>query len=646
LRVLMGYEGIRLFVERAQAVQNSFELTASNAQAVARVCSQLDGIPLAIELTAARVRAMTVEQIAARLHNHSVLMTGGSRTALPRQQTLRATVDWSYALLSEPERLLLRRLAAFAGGWSLEACEEICSGDGLEAGQLVDLLTSLVDKSLVAFEERDPETGGRYRLLEIVRQYAAERLQASGETECIKARHRNWLVALAEAAEPWLTGSEQPAWLRRLETEHDNLRATLAWDGAEALGAASDLRLAGTLCRFWSVRGHISEGREHLGRVLAQKAAQERTTARAKALNGAGTLAYSQADYVSARGLIEESLSIHRELGDRSGVSGSLHSLGNLAYDQGDYASARAQYEEGLRIRRELRDTMGIAWSLSSLGNLAHPQGEYTAAREFYEESLCLFRQLGDRQGTARSLSCLGYVALDQGEYDAARSLFEESQTLFRELEDRGGIAWSHCCLGYAAFEHGAYDAARIHLEEGLGLFRELGDRRGVAWSLNSLGNVAYQECDYAAARAMHEESLLIRRELGDRQGMAWSLHSLGNAAHPLGASAAARAMLAESLSLFRELRDRKGVADSLGALTAVMLAQAEVSKAVRLWGAVHALRESIGAPLSPRVREKQDREIAQARLALGADGFAAAWEEGRGLTWEQAVSYALGAEG
>jgi tetratricopeptide (TPR) repeat protein len=566
---------------------------------------------------------------------------GGSRTALPRQQTLSATLDWSYALLNEPERRLLQNLSVFAGGWSLEACEEVCSE--IQNEEIPDLLTSLVDKSLVVFEERDLDTGGRYRLLEIVRQYAAERLQARGDTDRVMARHRNWLATLAEEAEPRLTGAEQPVWLRRLETEHDNLRASLAWEGAEAQEAASDLRLVGTLYRFWYIRGHISEGREHLGRALKQTAAEARTLERAKALNGAGALAYNQADYAAARALNEESLGIRRELGDRGGIASVLNSLGNVAYDQGDYAAACALHEESLAIRRELGDSEGMAWSLNSLGNIAHPRGEYAAARAFYEESLGLFRVLGQRQGMGRSLSCLGYVALDQGDNDRARTLFEEGLDLFTELGDRGGIAWSHCCLGYAAFDRGEYAAARDQLEEGLSLFRQLGDRRGIAWALNSLGNVADAEGDYASARERHEQSLSIRRELGDRQGIAWSLHSLGNAAHLLGASAAARAMLEESLSLFRELGDRKGVVDSLGGLIAVMLAQAEVPKAVRLWGAAHALRESIGAPLSPLGQEKQDRQIAQARLGLGSEAFAAAWEQGRGLPWQQAVLYALG---
>ena len=227
LRVVMSYESVQLFVERAQARQKSFVLNDRNARAVAQVCRQLDGIPLAIELAAARVKAITVEQIVSHLDNHLGLLTVGNRTAQSRQQTLRATLDWSYALLSEPERSLLKRLSVFADGWVLEAAEQVCVGEDIEEGHVLNLLTSLVDKSLVLFEEREP-AGGRYRLLEMVRQYAAEGLLSSGEATLVKTRHRDWFVALAEEVEPHLKGAEQGDWLRRLEWEYDNLRAALA----------------------------------------------------------------------------------------------------------------------------------------------------------------------------------------------------------------------------------------------------------------------------------------------------------------------------------------------------------------------------------------------------------------------------------
>lgn len=640
LRVLMRYESVQLFVERAQAVQPGFVLTEDNAQAVAQVCCRLEGIPLAIELAAGRARALTVSQIAMRLENYLGLLTGGSRTALSRQQTLRATLDWSYALLTESERGLLHRVSVFAGGWTPAAAEHVCGGNGIETWEVPLVLRSLVDKSLVVMEQQERGASARFRLLEMVRQYAVEHLHASGMADVIMARRRDWLVALAEEAEPQLNGFEQESWLHRLEMDHDNLRAALMWDGGEA--AATDLRLAGALHRFWYMRGYWSEGRQHLSRVLRQESAQPRTAARAKALDAAGSLAYSQGDYSSARSLHEESLSIRREMRDRQGIAWSLNCLGKVAYDQGDYTAARALHEESLSIRRDLGDRPGIAWSLNSLGNIAHPRGEYEAARRMYEESLSLFKELGDRQGIARSFSCLGYVAYDRGDYTSARSLHEESLSLFKELGDKGGIAWACCCLGYMTHEQGEYASARALLADGLELFKELGDRRGVAWSLNSLGNVAHLLEEYEAARGLHEESLSIRRELGDRQGIAWSLNCLGNVAYDHGDYASARSLHEESLGFFRELQDMKGVSACLEGLAAVLAAQARVSTAVGLRGAAATLRTMIGAPLPANVQQKYDRIMEQARAAIGEEAFAVAWAEGCARTWERGVVIAL----
>jgi predicted ATPase/DNA-binding SARP family transcriptional activator/uncharacterized protein HemY len=643
VRVLAGYESVQLFVDRARAVNNTFALTEANASVVAQICAQVEGIPLAIELAAARVKAMTVEQIAARLdahHQHHLLrlLTSGSRAALSRQQNLRATLDWSFDLLNPMEKALLCRLSIFSGGWTLEAAEQVCSGEGnsidIESWQILDLLTSLVDKSLVVFEGHEEGTSGRFRLLEMVRQYGAEKLEGSGDIAVLKARHRHWLVTLVEEAEPHLVGADQAVWLRRLDREHDNLRAALSEEDVETA-----LRLVGALYRFWHIRGYIGEGREHLTRVLDQDVAQARTAVRAKVLNGLGTLTYSQGDYAAARTWHEESLSIRRELGDRQGIAASLNNLGNVAYDQGDYDGAQSLHEESLSIRRELGDREGMAWSLNSLGNIAHPQGRYAWARSLYEESLGLFKEIGDRQGIARTLCCLAYVMLDQGDYMLARLQFEESLSVFREVENPGGTAWSLCCLGYLACEQEDNSSAQMFLEEGVQLFKELGDRRGVAWGINSLGNVAHRQGQYAVAQSLHEESLRIRRELGDRQGTAWSLLCLGNVMHPQGEHATARALVEEGLNLFKELEDKKGVAESLNGLADVLLAQGRARTAVQIWAAVRTLRESIGAPLSPYSRKRHERQVAEVRRAMGETDFLAAWEEGQTIPWEQAVA-------
>ncbi|MBC7804569.1 MAG: tetratricopeptide repeat protein [Akkermansiaceae bacterium] len=649
-QVVSGYAGVQLFVERAQAVRHDFALTGDNAASVALLCARLEGIPLALELAAARVKVLSVEQIATRVLDHFgslEFLTGGSRAASSRQQTLRGALDWSYNLLAEGERTLLWRLSVFSGGWDLDAAEAVAAGENIEPEEILDLLTSLVDKSLVIFESRDPAVEVRYRFLEMVRQYAAECLEASGEAPQVRGRHCGWYLALAEQAEPHLKGDSQDRWFRRLEAEHDNLRMALrggGTGGTEAREAQDSLRLAGALYRFWYVRGYWSEGREHLNRALGYPAASIRSRERARALHGAGALAYSQGEYAAARMLLEESLSIRRELGDKAGVACSLNTLGCVAYDQGQFDMAWALHEESLGIRRELEDREGIAESLSSLGNIAHPRGEYALARTLYEESCRLFRELGDRQGIGRSLSCIAYVVFDQSDGVQAQVLFEESCTYFQDLGDRGGLAWSTVCLGYLAFDRGEYGPAQTLLEEGLNLFRELGDRSGVAWSLNSLGNVAQNQGRFAVAWDLQSEGLRIRRELGDRQGTAWSLICLGAVSLSQRDTDSAHSLLAEGIRLFGELGDRKGIEESLKRLAQVLLARNELPSVVRLWGAAQAVRGRIGGTgAAPQASpDRHTQHVEQVRSALGAETFAALWEEGSVLTLNQAVEMAL----
>ncbi|MCW3051491.1 MAG: hypothetical protein JWN14_661, partial [Chthonomonadales bacterium] len=375
-RVLMGYESVQLFVERAQSIQKSFALTGENAPAVARICFQLEGIPLAIELAAARVKALTVEQIAARLDDHLNLLTGGSRTAMSRQQTLRATLDWSYALLSEWEQTVLRRLSVFSGGWTLEAAEAVCAGDGIPSRQVLDLLTVLVDRSLVAYEERDPETGGRYRLLEMVRQYALERLKASEEAAAVGERHSRWFLALAQEMDVHLTQADQGGGMRCLEREHSNLRSALDRCGTDA--AELGLQIAAALVRFWYISGRYSEGRKYLQQALGQERTQEVTALRAKALNGAGALAYRQGDYEATQTFYEESLRMRKQLGDLRWVAESLNNLANVAHFRGDYETVKASYQETLQIFTELGDRRNMAWSLNGLGTVTETLGDYT----------------------------------------------------------------------------------------------------------------------------------------------------------------------------------------------------------------------------------------------------------------------------
>jgi predicted ATPase/class 3 adenylate cyclase/Tfp pilus assembly protein PilF len=634
---VVAFEAVQLFVDRALLARADFAVDDRNAGAIASICSRLDGIPLALELAAARVRSLSAEAIDGKLNERFRLLTGGSRTALPRQQTLRSLIDWSYDLLNEPARRLLQRLSVFAGGWTLEAAERVCAGDGLDGDAILDLVISLAEKSLAAADTGDGAP--RYRMLETVRQYARERLHEAGDGEPLRRRHRDYFLELAEDANARLSGPEQAAWLRRLEVEHENLRAALEWSAVDD-DPAPGFRLCAAMQRFWSTRGHLNEGREWCARCLDRAGAGAPTHERAQALAGAGALAMEQGEYATARALLEAGLSIMRTLGDRRGTASSLASLGGIAREQGDYERARALYEESLAIRRESGDRSGIATSLNSLGLVARELGDYAAAKRLYEESLAIDRELGDRRSIAVSLNNLGLMACDLDEIATARVLLEESLAIRRELGDRRGIASSLNNLGDVAREQGDCATAARLLDESLSIRRELGDQRGIAISLCALGHVAFDLGDHARARTLYEQCHAIQRALGDRWGIASSLTYLGNLALEAADPPAARQCHEESLAIKRALGDRWGIAESLGGLASVALASARPLDAARLWGAAAQLREEIGAPMRAGERSRYDRQVAAARSAAGDDtAFNEAWQSGLAATLEHLVS-------
>lgn len=519
---LAQVEAIQLFVERARCHQSAFALTRENAPAVVELCRRLDGLPLAVELAAARMQVLTPQQITARLDDRFRLLTGGGPTAPARHQTLRAVVDWSYGLLDSPERALLDRLAVFSGGWSLEAAEAVGAGRPIERDDVLELLSRLVDRSWVVAETAE-DAALRYRMLETLRQYAWERLGERGETEASQNRHAGYFLDLAEQAEPALGRPEQAGWLARLEREHDNLRAALRW-ALEVGAGETPLRLAGALARFWELHGYLSEGQRWLDMALAQSGAAT-AEVRSKSLNGAG----------------------------------------NLAARRGEFAQANRLFQESLALRRQLGDTRGVAIALNNLGLVAREQGDYLAARACYDESLTLKREMGDQRGVAIALNNLGLVTRDLGDDAGAHALHHESLTRFQDLED----TW------------------------------------GIALALNNLGRVARVQGDFPGARALHLESLSLRRDLGDQLAITYSLDDLGRLA----------------------------------------LGEGDHKRAVRLFAAAAALREAIGAPLPPADREDYERSVSAARSALGDAAFAVAWADGRAMTPERTIAFALSSE-
>ena len=638
LEALTQFESVQLFVERGVHSQPRFALTEANATAVAHICHRLDGIPLAIELAAARVKVLTPDQIAARLDDRFRLLTGGSRTGLPHHQTLRAAMDWSYSLLSEEERTVLRRLAVFAGGFSFEAAEAICADGGVEVFAVLDLLTNLVDKSLVAAEGLNGDI--RYRLLETIRQYGLEKLRESGETPQVHRRHLQWYLDVAEAAEPELQGPDQIGWLNRLEMEHDNLRAALEWVKAEDGEPEAGLRLAGALHRFWAMRGHLSEGREWLEGILGRSPGE--SPARAKAIYGAGVLAFDRGDYAGAERLCEQSLTLYRERGDKLGVALSVDILARLRRDRGDYRRAITLLEDNLTLCRALNHTWLLARTLHILALTVRRQGDYERAKALLEESLTLWRRTGDKWGLARSLTSLGVLARLQGDYARAQALHEETMALSKELGDKRQLAEALLTLGTVAEDQGDFGRATALYEECLILSRESGYKLQGAVSLMNLGIVRHYQGDDAGAKELVEEAKALLVELGAKQQIGLCLMMLGTVAFVRGDAERAVAFYRESLTLYQALGDKRGMAELLECMASVGVTRKQAERAARLFGAAEALREATRAPLPMSDRPHYDRTLAALRGQLPEEAFAAAWAQGRAMALEDAVNEAM----
>src|SRR5918998_468874 len=444
---LPRYEATRLFLERAGAVRLAFALTEQNAPAVARICYRLDGIPLAIELAAARVKVLSVEEISSHLGDSFRLLAAGSRTAMPRQRTLHATMDWSHELLSQKERALFRRLSVFAGGFTLKAAESVCAGEDLERNEVLDLLSHLVDKSLVIMWE--DRTGTRYRLLETIRQYGKERLEEVGEAAHVRERHAGYYLAVAEEAEPALKGERQVPWLERLEREHENLRATMAWllDRGESEEAA---RVGWALWLFWGIRTHLAEGRRSMERALSARGSVAMSaSARAKALFVAGMMSNYQGDHLSAEPLVQESLRLFKELGDKLGTAYALSNAGYVALGRGRYQQAIAVIEDAADLFLEEGEKWGAAIELGFLAVAWRNQGDHERAKRLAERGLAISREIGERQATTSALYTLAILAQTEGEDERARDLFEEGLKLSAELGNEADVA--HCLEGLAS---------------------------------------------------------------------------------------------------------------------------------------------------------------------------------------------------
>jgi predicted ATPase len=614
LEQLAGMPAVELFTSRMQAIRPDFALTQENVRVVAEICAGLDGLPLALELAAARGRLFSPQALLERLRGASGptalrFLIDGPRDLLVHQQTLRGTIDWSYDLLDQHERALLMRLAVFVGGCTEEAAEAVAAELRIENEELkkdrdndtfsiVDGLMALADKSLLKYESGPDETP-RFIMLETIREYAYEQLEASGQADQARRRHAAYFLRLVEAAERELRGLRQEHWFARLEAEDNNIWATLEWLVDDDI--VSGLRLACSLQPFWHARGYLNEGRSWIEAALARcDGCGVSDSARARALCTAGFLAFHQGDLARTMTLSESSLALYRALGEQRGIADALHNLAGVAFMRNEYARARELFGECLALYRALEDRSEIAQMLKNLGLIAKDQGDFALATVFYHESLTIRRELGDKRGVAQSLFNLSVVAYWQGDYAGASELSEQGLAFYRELGDKMGAAYALDTLGMARCKQGAHELAMQLLEESLLMFRELGDQFGIALLLTDMGGVALARNHTEQAARLYSEALALSWTIGDKRRVAFCMEGLAMAAGPRCAPHAAR-----------------------------------------LFGAAEALRAAIGAPLPPSERADYQHGLAAA-CAGDPQAFAVALDAGKEMELERAVAYAL----
>jgi predicted ATPase/transcriptional regulator with XRE-family HTH domain len=616
------YEAVQLFVERAQAASPAFAVLSEDVPAIAQICHRLDGMPLAIELAAARIRVLSVPQIAARLEDCFRLLTAGTRTGLSRHRTLKATMDWSYELLSSPEQVLLGRLAVFAGGFSLEAAETVCGGVGLDEPRILDLLSGLLDKSLILRERQ--RGAARYRLLEPIRQYAAQVLARSGDLTSVRRQHHDWCLRLAEGAEAQLWTAEQRDWLARLETEHDNLRAALDWCTTAEGEAESGLRLARALWQFWLLRGYFSDGRHWLESLLT--VAPIRTPLRAGALVHACALAARQ-NLDEAAAMAEQAIVAYSELDDPRGCVQAMHIRGMVAWLQFDYPRACKLFEQA----RVVADGAGLSAEAAllthSLGVIRWWQGDYKGARVFMEASLRQTRILDDEPRVTSCFLNLGSMPMDDQAVGPTEMGTENSILLLREIGVRAVVGHILANLGSVARCEREYERAELLLEESRRVFRGIGDDFGIAQVIGQVGNLARVRGDYARARLLLEECLTLRQEIGESRGIGHALFNLGRLALAEGDQTQARALVEEGVAIMRAIHDKPATAWETLSLGYLALREGDYARARAVYTELVELYDAYGADRHGRalslaglgIVSKHEHDNARARASLEA---------------------------
>jgi predicted ATPase/DNA-binding CsgD family transcriptional regulator len=632
-KLLARYAAIDLFVQRVQMALPAFQLTDANAPVIAELCQHLDGLPLAIELAAPRIKLLSPQALLARLSQRFQVLIGGPYTAPVRQQTLQNAIQWSYDLLNDQEQRLFRRLSVFMGGWTLEAAEAVCAGEG---ESILGGMASLLDKSLLLRIELDGEEP-RLLMLMTMREYGLDRLREGEEMEQAQRAHAAYFLALAEEAESHLKGADQQSWLAALEREQENLREALRCFMAYEEGELA-LRLCAALWRFWLTLGYLGEGRRWLETVLSLPFAQTRIGARARALRGAGKLIAELGDAETARACLQESLEICRESGDTKELALTACYLGRFLSDQGDMARGRELLEESVTLCRETEERWTLAVALLNLGKLLWQQNDLAAAIQQVEKGLTLCRQLQDRQEEARALGMLARFTSSQGDAAKAVQLWNDQLALARALNDRINIVGVLNHLGYMAGSHGDMTRAESLLEESQAIAQEIGFKNGLTQARSYLSQFARAQGNLELAANLARDCLSLFREIGEPLLITYQLNVLGEIERDLGNMARAKALFVEGLLLAQKIGYLPYIGWHLFGLATLAGVERQPLQAARLFGAAEALltHEFDGDPLE---RAQYDRQIASVRAQLPEDDFTSAWDEGRAITPEQAFA-------
>ncbi|GAC1357233.1 MAG: hypothetical protein NVSMB38_39380 [Ktedonobacteraceae bacterium] len=604
---LAQYAAVELFLQRTHIVNPTFHMTPANASTIAAICTRLDGLPLAIELAAARLKLFSPHDLLTKLERRLHVLTRGSRDLPERQQTLRSTIQWSYDLLNADEQRLFRQLSVFVGGCTLKAIQKVYSSTSKSSMiDTLDMVTSLLNKSMIQENEQaDGEI--RILMLETLREYGLERLAASGEEETIRQAHAEYYLALAEEAEMLGDGAEQILWVIRLRLDHDNLRAVLAWTLSHVERSKNReiaLRVSGSLWRFWLIEGNFSEGRQWLARSLAHNE-ELRTIAKARALFALGLMASGQNDNDEIEKCCSASLALYHELKDKRGIATNIYMLGSATFNRCRYEEARLRLEESLALFRELSYAEGVAWNLLALGRTTIAQGDYDAARSFGEESLDVARKAGSKWSAGWALWILGRVLFNQGNLTKAYSLGTEGLQFAREIDDKLALTYLLTLLGEISLHSGNVNAAHLFAEEGLTLAKEMAFPWGIAYILYIQAKIAmhrhleeFSTTTYAEACTFYEESIAILLQIDEKESLALSLEGLAGAIAVGG----------------------------------------ELIASVYLWSATETLRKDVEVPRPPVENEGHNAAIAKVRAQLSKKAFKTAWAKGLIMTPAQAL--------